>query len=64
MRTASFSACCRKAAIVGLLPLLLAGIAGPSYAQQAFSSSEAAATAFAGAVASSDHRTLGKALGP
>jgi Protein of unknown function (DUF2950) len=63
MRTASFSACCRKAAIVGLLPLLLAGIAGPSYAQQAFSSPEAAATAFADAVATSDHQALGKVLG-
>jgi len=41
----SFLACCRKAAIAGLLPLLLTGIAGPSYAQQAFSSSDAAADA-------------------
>ena len=40
-----FLSCCRKAAIVGLLPLLLTGIAGPSYAQQAFSSPDAAAFA-------------------
>jgi len=41
----SFLACCRKAATVGLLLLLLSGVAGPSYAQQAFSSSDAAADA-------------------
>ena len=44
-----FYACCRNTALVGLLPLLLTGIAGPSYAQQVFSSPEAATTAFADA---------------
>ena len=45
-----FYTCCRNTALVGLLPLLLIGIAGPSYAQQVFSSPEAAATAFADAL--------------
>ncbi|MCG6875536.1 MAG: hypothetical protein LJE97_10645 [Betaproteobacteria bacterium] len=44
-----FYACCRNTALVGLLPLLLTGIAGPSYAQQVFSSPEVATTAFADA---------------
>jgi hypothetical protein len=58
-----FFSCCRRAAIVGLLPLLLAGVAGPLHAQQDFSSPEAAATAFADALATNDPDALGKVLG-
>ena len=58
-----FLSCCRKAANVGLLPLLLTGIAGPSYAQQAFSSPDAAAAAFVDALATNDPDALGRVLG-
>jgi len=54
---------CRKAVIAGLLPLLLIGIAGPSRAQQAFSSPDAAATAFVDALATNDPDALGTVLG-
>jgi hypothetical protein len=52
--TKRFYSCCRAAATVGLLPLLLTGIAGPSHAQQAFSSPEAAAAGFIDALATND----------
>jgi Protein of unknown function (DUF2950) len=58
-----FFSCCRSAAIAGLLPLLLAGIAGPSHAQQDFSTSEAAAVAFADALATNNPDALRTVLG-
>jgi len=58
------TAWCRRAATYVLLPLVLAAsIASPSVAQQAFSSPDAAATAFTDAIATSDHEALRKVLG-
>jgi len=59
-----FFTCCRNTALVGLLPLLLTDIAGPSYAQQAFSSPGAAATAFDDALVTDDPDALRSVLGP
>lgn len=55
--------CCRRAVMTSLLPLLLMSIAGPSAAQQAFSSSDAAAAAFTDALATNDPDAMGKVLG-
>jgi len=54
---------CRGTAFVGLLPLLLVGVAVPTHAQQAFSSPGAAATAFVDALATNDPDALRTVLG-